>query len=161
MRAFRSAADPCERAREWVSLRLDGELSEFEHALLDGHLERCGGCAEFAREVSAATFALRGAPRAQLGRPIVLPVRSRRILRPLTGFAAAAAIATVVGLGTLVGSFGSEPQRPKPATPAAGAADVASPASADDDVLLRRIRLAQLKANARQGGPQRGLGIPV
>ena len=45
----------CERARGWVSLSLDGELSEFERALLDAHLGRCAECSVFAADTGAAT----------------------------------------------------------------------------------------------------------
>ncbi len=38
----------CERALQWVSLGLDDELSEFERALLERHLEGCGACAALA-----------------------------------------------------------------------------------------------------------------
>ena len=34
----------CDRAREWVSLELDGELSELGAARLDAHLVRCAAC---------------------------------------------------------------------------------------------------------------------
>jgi predicted anti-sigma-YlaC factor YlaD len=56
----------CERAREWASLRLDAELSEFEQALLDAHLERCPPCAEYAGNVTTATKALRSAEASRL-----------------------------------------------------------------------------------------------
>lgn len=52
---------PCERPRFWTSLRLDGELSEIESALLDAHLLRCAGCREAAESFGAATAALRSA----------------------------------------------------------------------------------------------------
>ena len=38
----------CARTRFWVSLRIDGELSQLECALLDAHLSRCPECREFA-----------------------------------------------------------------------------------------------------------------
>ena len=46
----------CERSREWISLRLDGELSELAEKMLESHLARCAGCQEF--ESSAAAVAL-------------------------------------------------------------------------------------------------------
>ena len=45
----------CERAREWASLELDGELSTFERALLDAHLEGCRTCTEFRSSISGLT----------------------------------------------------------------------------------------------------------
>ena len=34
----------CDRARAWVSLRLDDEISELEERLLEAHLGRCAAC---------------------------------------------------------------------------------------------------------------------
>jgi len=58
----------CERARSWISLREDDELSEFECALLDAHLARCAACAEFAADVSSTTLTLRAQPLETLSR---------------------------------------------------------------------------------------------
>src|SRR5262245_57808441 len=97
----------CERSREWASLRLDAELSEFEQALLDAHLERCASCADYARNVTSATEALRRAEASALSAPIALPVRRRALsLRAVSAGAAAAAVFAAVGLGTLIGSLG-------------------------------------------------------
>ena len=49
----------CARARFWVSLRIDDELSELEDALLDAHLADCADCAAFATGADASTGALR------------------------------------------------------------------------------------------------------
>lgn len=84
----------CDRAREGVSLRLDGELSEFEHVRLDAHLARCGACAEFASDVTATSLALRGAPYEVLQKAIELPGRpASRFSRTAGGAVAAAAVA--------------------------------------------------------------------
>src|SRR6266545_1950837 len=48
----------CDRARLWVSLALDDELSDFEDRLLDAHLERCPECREYESGVRAAAAAL-------------------------------------------------------------------------------------------------------
>lgn len=87
----------CDRAREWTSLRLDGELSEIEGALLEAHLARCEGCRSFAAAVSAFTADLRRSPLEACGRPVTLPARGRAtVLTPLRlGTAAAAAIAVI------------------------------------------------------------------
>jgi anti-sigma factor RsiW len=50
---------PCERARFWASLRLDGELSELEGASLDVHLARCAACQTVVADFGASTRALR------------------------------------------------------------------------------------------------------
>jgi hypothetical protein len=89
----------CERARAWASLRADGELSELESALLDGHLGRCADCRSFADGAVGLAAALRGAG---LVRPAPLalrgPHRSRAaaVVRTLQ---VAAAAAVVVGVG--------------------------------------------------------------
>ena len=49
----------CARARFWASLRVDGELSELEGALLDAHLGRCADCSAYAAGVTGDD---RGAP---------------------------------------------------------------------------------------------------
>jgi anti-sigma factor RsiW len=72
---FVSRSWACDRARQAVSLHLDGELSQLERALLDRHLERCSECAEFAADASVLTRELRAAPPVRLERPIELPLR--------------------------------------------------------------------------------------
>ena len=99
----------CERARSWVSLGLDGELSELEQALLRAHVGRCATCAGFERDADALTRELRGAP---LERPVVagMPQRRRSAgMRVLQVSAAAAAVALAAGLGSLAGSLHSRP----------------------------------------------------
>jgi predicted anti-sigma-YlaC factor YlaD len=104
----------CERAREWVSLDLDGELSELEHALLRAHLDRCAACAAFAHDVRALTGELRAAPAETPAVPVTLPRRRSGAVRVLQVGAAAAAIAIAVGLGTLAGSLTSSRTAPAP-----------------------------------------------
>ena len=52
----------CDRERRWISLALDGELSELERAMMAAHLERCGECRAYADDVRGFTVALRSAP---------------------------------------------------------------------------------------------------
>src|SRR5262249_23497590 len=52
----------CSRARFWVSLRLDSQLSELEGALLDAHLKGCTACSSFAELAELATDEIRRAP---------------------------------------------------------------------------------------------------
>ena len=55
----------CERAREWASLGLDGELSELERVLLDAHTRRCAAAPRTSRTSATITDAIRAAePRA-------------------------------------------------------------------------------------------------
>ena len=92
----------CDRAREWVSLRLDGELSPLEDELLDRHLELCAECSAFENDVRWATDVLRLTPQER-------PVQRLRVrtapkaqvsTRRVTAIAAAAALA----LGALLGA---------------------------------------------------------
>ncbi len=111
------ADDTCRRARELVSLRLDDELSEFEHAQLDAHLGVCGDCLRFSDHVARLTRELRDAAPELLSRPIVVS-GSRRLLRyparAVVGVAVVAAGLAIV-IGPLNALEGSRP-RPDPAT---------------------------------------------
>jgi predicted anti-sigma-YlaC factor YlaD len=103
MRTMRTTARRCDRAREYASLRLDGELSDFESALLDSHIERCPSCRAFAEDLLGVTARLRTAP---LERPLIvmtLPQRRFAAVRRMQVSAAAAAIVSVVGIGALFG----------------------------------------------------------
>src|SRR5436190_431985 len=55
-------ATACENAGQWISVRLDGELTELEAAALDRHLERCERCNAYAAELGSMTHLLRAAP---------------------------------------------------------------------------------------------------
>jgi anti-sigma factor RsiW len=104
---MRRTGQTCSRAREWASLRLDGELSELESALLEAHLLRCTACASFAVEVEAVALQLRSATLDRLEQPVQLP--TRRFASPVRAVhlgAAAALVAAAAGLGTLFGSLG-------------------------------------------------------
>jgi hypothetical protein len=94
---------PCERAREWSSLRLDGELSELEEARLEKHLESCAVCAAFDAGLRTSTGLLRTAPWARPSAgfevPVVQPSRVR-VSRVL----AVAGVLGAAALGSLVGS---------------------------------------------------------
>ena len=142
----------CERAREWASLRLDGELSDFEGTLLRAHLVRCSSCSAYAESIRDATETVRNTPLVALDAPISLPSRRRVLpIRVVQVGAAAAVMVAAVGVGALLGSpsFRSEPTFGP--TVHAGA-DVA------DDALVRGPRLAMINA-AKGLGPQRGIGI--
>jgi anti-sigma factor RsiW len=94
-----------------VSLRLDGELSEFEQALLAAHLARCELCRSFAAELEGVTARLRGAPLEPLEQPVALPARRRRLSsRPVEIAAAAALMLMALGVtGALRTIEGSNP----------------------------------------------------
>jgi hypothetical protein len=135
----------CERTREWVSLRLDAELSEFECALMNAHLACCESCREFEAEVAAITGELREAALQPFERVVSLPV-ARRIAFGRVKIASAAAavfVAAVLGgvIGTVSGGDGVRlPQEPS-------AASINTPPNADP--LLRDMRLAFIKPTRR------------
>lgn len=95
----------CGRAREWVSLRLDGELSEFERLLLRRHLGRCDECAALAKDLEATTRLLRGQPQWRPSRSLVpgtspvrvAPERRRRMVAVLALVVVSAAIGAAIG----------------------------------------------------------------
>ena len=99
---MRTVHGHCERARQWASAGVDGELSTFERALLADHLERCASCREFSLAIADLTTALRAAPRERLEGISIGRVRRHVHLR-LAPAAAAMAVAAV-GLGSVLAS---------------------------------------------------------
>jgi anti-sigma factor RsiW len=85
----------CERAAEFVSLELDGELSLLERAILKRHLQRCEPCAVYARQITALTEMMRTAPAEQIRVQIDTWRLRRRVYRVLQSGAATAAVAAV------------------------------------------------------------------
>lgn len=145
----------CERAREWASLCLDGELSEFERVLLRAHLDRCASCSSYAGTLTRATDELRRAPLVPLGAQVVLP-RRRGVAVPLRAIqvvGAAAMLAAAVGFGALLGSHSS-----RPGAEASVHAIAATSETVAEDKLIREPRLAMINA-AKGIGTQRGIGI--
>jgi predicted anti-sigma-YlaC factor YlaD len=127
----------CARARFWVSLRVDGELSELEGALLDAHLARCAECAAFAAGTSASTTWLRGA---ELERPapitVAVPRAPRRAAVALVAAAALMATGLVAGFVHGTGSTAGRQTALRPAV------SVVSSMETPDE--LRRLRRTSL-----------------
>jgi predicted anti-sigma-YlaC factor YlaD len=113
----RIPADECARASEWVSLRLDGQLSEFEELLLEAHLDRCPDCKAFAANVAGLTNMLRATSLEQPSVTFEAPRRTRARAVGLRAVSAAAAVA-VVGLSGIV-SLQLSASRPRPGASAA------------------------------------------
>lgn len=103
--------ESCDRARRWVSVALDENLSDLEGRLLDIHLSRCDECRGFERRVAASTAELRNAGLVPLERPIALPHRPRRLSAFRVASASAAAAAVAV-FGVLALATSSEQVRP-------------------------------------------------
>src|SRR4051794_31790008 len=93
----------CDRARQWASTELDGELSSFERVLLHAHLDACPACSAFRNEICGLTWTLREAPLEQLSGQISIARPRRRLTLRLAPAVAAMAVA-VVGLGSLLAS---------------------------------------------------------
>ncbi len=107
----------CERTRQWVSVALDSELSQFERALVKNHVACCADCRSFQRSVTAVTVVVRNSPSQRMSRDLYLPVRRRLAWSSPTavarlGSAAAAVIVSVISVGLLTaperGSLASE-----------------------------------------------------
>jgi predicted anti-sigma-YlaC factor YlaD len=127
----------CSRARFWASLRVDGELSELEGALLDAHLKRCADCAEFAASAAESTAWLRAA---ELERPAPIAVAAPKLRRRAApGFVAAAVVlasALVAGFVHGTGSSAGHTSALKPSV------SVVSSVETPDE--LRRLRRTSL-----------------
>ncbi|MCP9484712.1 MAG: zf-HC2 domain-containing protein [Gaiellaceae bacterium MAG52_C11] len=96
----------CERTRQWVSVALDSELSQFESALVKNHLARCADCRSFQESARAVTAVVRSSPSERMSRDLYLPVRRRVAWSSPTavtrvGSAAAAVIVSLISLGLL------------------------------------------------------------
>jgi len=91
----------CSRARFWVSLRLDDQLSELESALLDAHLAGCIPCRSFAADADVTTAELRTAP-LERHASVGVSVPRRRTARPLMVAVTAALLAGAAVAGGLV-----------------------------------------------------------
>jgi hypothetical protein len=90
--------EACERARSWISLRLDQELSELELRLLRAHVEHCPGCRTFERDVTATTALIRRGPRLAFTCPATFSVHRRRRLTGTPVWAIAATVIVAIGL---------------------------------------------------------------
>jgi predicted anti-sigma-YlaC factor YlaD len=97
----------CERARQWISLRADGELSDFEGFMLAAHQRRCAECRAFGESVDVMSAALREATQEPFLQRIEVPPRRRLSAVSSLQIGSAAAVATLAfvlatgGAGTL------------------------------------------------------------
>jgi ferric-dicitrate binding protein FerR (iron transport regulator) len=105
----------CERARQWASLSIDGELSELETRLLGRHLEACEGCRTWVESVAGFTAELRAAP-LERPQPVELP-RVAHVSSPGRRRIALVAVAVAAALGTLLGATVLRSDDPAPEGP--------------------------------------------
>jgi predicted anti-sigma-YlaC factor YlaD len=128
----------CSRARFWVSLRLDDQLSELEGALLDSHLAACPACSDFAASSEVATTELRDAPPPRHA-PVQLEL-PRRARKPLVvAFAAAVIVAAAIAGGVVRDVLSPAPE---PTTAPRPVAVVASSVESNDQ--FRQLRRTSL-----------------
>jgi hypothetical protein len=139
-----SLAQQCETAREWVSLRLDGELSELEEAMLRRHVSGCADCRTFEEATESFTTRLRSA-RLEALAPVFdarlqggagLDAGGRRRFIGVGAFAAALAAAAAVLLAPGLGSSPSSLQ-------------LSELGSNTADVTLDAVTLATMRAGER------------
>jgi len=148
----------CERTRGWVSLALDGELSEFERTLMNAHVARCEDCAVFASEIGAIAGSLREAAFEPLAVPVRLPMRRHVRARSLQIGAAAALIVGAIGLASLASGGAAPPT----AVPRAHVKPALLAMSDDEtDQLLRQVRLQTLRPQRSLGYSRKLLDIPI
>lgn len=125
----------CERSREAISLRADGNLSLFERRLLDRHLRGCTDCRSFATSVGEQTRLLRAAPLEALPAPIAIPGSDGpRVGRRVAGvLSAAGAVAAAVAGAVLFAQHPSGAGNPSTLSSARAtstvAVEVATPAA--------------------------------
>lgn len=105
MRLMRASPTSCDRARESISLALDGELVEVDRARLAAHTELCADCRAFEADARAVSRNLRSAALEQPAHAVVLP-RTRRIRIGTLQAGAAAAIIAVVAASSLLQGLG-------------------------------------------------------
>jgi anti-sigma factor RsiW len=153
VRLVKPLTKQCERARECASLRLDGELSEFEQALLVAHLARCEPCRSFADELESVTDHMRTTPLARLEQPVSLPARRRLASRrPVEIAAAAALMLTTLGVAGALRTI--ETENPNISFGAPGVSNTVESREFSD------IRREMLRRPARQVSPG-GLNVPL
>jgi len=109
----------CDRSRAWISLDLDGSLSEFEAIKLRRHLGRCAQCRSFAADAAALTHLLRSTPLEVPESHVELPGRIPARRRGAAALAlATAAAGLAAALAVHSGSGGAERQSAPSAAPA-------------------------------------------
>ncbi|HSK16033.1 MAG TPA: zf-HC2 domain-containing protein [Gaiellaceae bacterium] len=106
----------CDRPREWVSLRVDGELSLLEEELLERHLSGCAACREFEDDLRSTTELLRATPLEAPSRRVSVPApaESERTRRPVGGRRTALAAAAALAVGAVLGATLERPSNVQP-----------------------------------------------
>jgi anti-sigma factor RsiW len=149
-----ASGSPCDRARQWSSLRVDGELSELEDALLEKHLDTCEECLAFDAGLRSTATVMRAAPVEAARLRVELPSRPR-VSFPVGRRVAVAAISVASAAGSIVGSTLQRPAAP-PQKPAPQVAVLTR-----DQDLLRQLphsrQVTPLVPAQERGGPPEGI----
>lgn len=90
--------ESCERARQWASQRVDGELSQLERACLERHIGGCMHCRSFAGQVAEVGALLRSAPLVRLSQPVRIELLARPYRRSLRTRALPLSLAGALGI---------------------------------------------------------------
>jgi hypothetical protein len=98
----------CERTRHAVSVALDCDLSEFDHARIASHLAQCAHCRSFEERIGDVTAIVRSTPLERLRVAIQLPP-ARRVSWSARRLASVSAAAAMVGVAFL--GFATAPER--------------------------------------------------
>ena len=135
----------CERTRQWVSAALDSELSQFERALVTGHVARCAACRAFADRVTEVTAAVRSSPPQKMSARIYLPARRRLAWRTQAGVARLGSVAAVVVTAVSVGLLAAPDRGTLSGEQALVAAPLDGPVGTTNDLVIgvRRSTLGQ------------------
>jgi anti-sigma factor RsiW len=93
----------CDRARQWASSRIDGEISELESLRLDRHVAGCDACRQWLTAVEGTALLLRSDPPFTPVRRLHVPRRrapagSRPRLVAIAAALALAVAASIVGI---------------------------------------------------------------
>ena len=95
----------CERAAQWISLELDGELSEIEGAALGRHVDHCLACAASRTELGGFTRVVRAVAPVSPREPVTVAMpralRKQLVRRGAISVLVATTIAAGAGLFTL------------------------------------------------------------
>lgn len=145
--------ESCDRYRTYASLRLDDQLSRFEQALLDRHLETCAACQVFAADIAEQAHLLRAS---ELVQPALSfnpkkPGRAHPARVVGAALALAAAAAVVLPFVTSVGPAGQGSNAEASSTPLLQAYLATPTASAS--LQVPRVRLVPA---SMLDGPVRG-----
>jgi anti-sigma factor RsiW len=145
----------------YVSLEVDGELSEFESGFLATHILRCSECRRYRAEIHALATHIRETPQAVPARQVELP--DRRTSRPASSLAryqqlgAAAALAVAVfGSGSLV----TQALNPQPVSPASRET-VRSGPSSDPNVVFSSADFRRLTRGSGAELVRRSAGLDL